>query len=302
MSGKITALNDHVRHLRGLQAFDVAATCGSLSKAAEELGVTHGAISRQIKLLEDHLDVSLFHRRPNGVEITEQGLHLHEATRQSFQLLREGVRRVKRAEDNQSITISLSASLATKWLVSRLPAFREANPGLAIYLDTNDEIIDMQNSQVDVALRYGRPDWRRLHYELFLREELVVVAAPRYVDGHSTPMNPETISLLPRLSDEFNPAWDRWAADNGLDPAGLAAPAVRFADSAVLITAAIDGQGAALVRRLLVEDDLSAGRLIRLDRTVTASDRSLYFVCRSGDRNRAPVRRFRNWLFSLGLN
>ena len=77
-------MSDHTRHLRALQAFDVAATCGSLSRAADELAVTHGAVSRQIKQLEEHLGVSLLHRRPNGVETTEQGARLHEATRRAF--------------------------------------------------------------------------------------------------------------------------------------------------------------------------------------------------------------------------
>lgn len=292
-------MDHHVRHLRGLQAFDVAATCGSLSKAADELGVTHGAVSRQIKLLEDHLGISLFHRRPNGVETTEQGARLHEATQRSFAALRQGIQSVKHVENTQSITISLSASLATKWLVSRLPAFREAQTGLLIFLDTNDAVIDLQSSPVDVALRYGTPNWENLHCECLMQEELIVVAAPGLVGDRAIPMRPDAIASLPLLSDEFNPAWDRWAAGFSLDPVQVSKPVVRFADSAVLIAAAIDGQGVALARRLLVEDDLNAGRLIRLDQSVTKSDRSLYFVCRLRDRDRVSVRRFRKWVFSL---
>ena len=159
-------MNYYARHLRALQAFDVTATCGNLSKAASELGVTHGAVSRQIKQLEDHLGVLLFHRRPNGVEKTEHGARLHEATQRAFDALHQGIRNVKRLENNQSITISLSASLATKWLVSRLPDFRSAHPGFSVFLDTNDEVIDLNASQVDVALRYGIPDWKSLHHEL----------------------------------------------------------------------------------------------------------------------------------------
>ena len=148
----------HIRHLRGLQAFDLAVNCGNLSKAADQLAVTHGAVSRQIKQLENHLGVILFHRQPKGVETTEQGRQLHEATRRAFKALYEGVQGARRFDDNRSITISLSASLATKWLVASLAAFRKAHPGLSVYLDTKDEIIELQSSQVDVALRYGTPD------------------------------------------------------------------------------------------------------------------------------------------------
>ncbi|MEM7429913.1 MAG: LysR substrate-binding domain-containing protein [Pseudomonadota bacterium] len=294
-------MNQHPRHLRGLQAFDMAAALSNLSKAADELGVTHGAVSRQIKQLEDYLGVSLLQRLPHGVEKTEQGERLHQATRQAFAVLRDAIRDVRRIEDNQSITISLSASLATKWLVSRLAAFRSIYPGLSVFLDTNDELVDLHTSEIDVALRYGTPDWGDLHYERLTREELIVVSGPRLVAGHTLPLTPLGISSLPLLNDEFNPAWGRWAANNGLDPARVAAPAVRFADSAVLIAAAIDGQGVALARRLLVEDDLEAGRLVRLDSSVTTLDRALYLVCRSWDQDRVPIRRFRRWLLSLGL-
>lgn len=295
------AKRHHVRHLRALQAFDVAASLSSLSRAAAELGVTHGAISRQIKQLEDHLGVAVLHRRPNGVEKTELGERLHQATRQAFTALRDGVREVSRIEDTQSITISLSTSLATKWLVPRLAAFRAVHPRLSVFLDTNDDIVDLHTSQIDVALRYGTPDWGNLHYELLSSEELIVVAAPKLVTGRELPLPAEAVTALPLLNDEFNSGWDRWAAGHGLDPADLSAPAVRFADSAVLITAACDGQGVALARRRLVEDDLDAGRLVRLDRSATRLDRALYFVCRPMDRERLPIRRFRTWLKSLDL-
>ncbi len=294
-------MDQHVRHLRALQAFDVAASCGSLSEAAIELGVTHGAISRQVKQLENHLGVTLFHRQSSGVETTVHGARLYEATQRAFGALSEGIQNVRRVENNQSITISLSSSLATKWLVSRLPKFREAYPGLSVFLDTNDEVVDLEVSQVDVALRYGTPNWGNVHHEILTQEELIVVAAPGIVTTEELPMDPVEISAMPLLSDEFNPRWEQWATESGLDPDRVATPAVRFADSAVLIAAAIDGQGVALARRLLVEDDLNAGRLIRLDPSATMSDRSLYFVCRAGDQDRIPVRRFRTWLRSLQL-
>ena len=292
-------MRHHVRHLRALQAFDVAASLSSLSKAAAELGVTHGAISRQIKQLEDYLGVSVLHRRPNGVEKTAQGERLHQATQQAFAALRGGIRDVSRIDDNQSITISLSTSLATKWLVPRLASFRASHPGLSVFLDTNDEIVDLNTSQIDVALRYAKPDWGDLHYELLSSEELIVVAAPKLIASRKLPLAAEPISSMPLLNDEFNSGWELWAASHGLDPAELATPAFRFADSAVLIAAACEGQGVALARRRLVEDDLKAGRLVRLDNTTTKLDRALYFVCRSADRDRLPIRRFRTWLKSL---
>jgi LysR family glycine cleavage system transcriptional activator len=287
-----------VRHLRALQAFDAAATASSLSKAAKILGVTHGAVSRQIKQLEQYIGLTLLNRRPNGVEKTNAGDRLHIATRQAFSALEAGLLNVKRVRDNRSITISLSVSLAIKWLVPRLPDFREKFPDIAVYLDTNDDVIDLDNSEVDIALRFGVPDWGDLHYELLTEEELIVVASPSLVAGENFPISPKSIVRLPLLHDEFNPAWDKWAGLVDLESSQVSSAEVKFIDSAVLISAAIDGQGVALARRLLLNDDLIAGRIIRLDDTVILLNSSLYFVCRNGDHDSEPIRSVRNWLFS----
>ena len=290
-----------IRHLRALQAFDAAATTSNLSKAAKVLGVTHGAVSRQIKQLEQYLDLSLFYRKPNGVEKTNAGNQLHVATRQAFSALEIGLQNVKPARDDRSVTISLSMSLAIKWLVPRLPEFRQDFPGIAVYLDTNDDVVDLNNSQVDVALRFGEPDWGGLHHEFLTEEALIVVASPTLVAGKNLPMTPESIARHPLLEDEFTPAWDKWAGMVGLDSSQVASAITRFMNSAVLIAAVIDSQGVAPIRRLLLADDLNAGRLIRLDDTVISLDSSLYFVCRNGDQDREPVRSLKNWLFSIPI-
>ena len=288
-----------IRHLRALQAFDAAATHSNLSKAARVLGVTHGAVSRQVKQLEVYLGVHLLHRRPKGVDLTAAGEQLHQATRQAFSALQTGLRSVQRTQDSRSIRISLAASLATKWLVSRLPDFRARHPGIALFLDTNDAVVDFADSEVDVALRYGVPPWANLHHERLMKEDLIVVAAPSLVAGKALPMKPSAIARLPLLHDHFDPAWSRWADAVGLDPSRVDGVEVKYRDSAVLIAAAIDGQGVALARRLLVQDDLDAARLVKLDATAVSQDRALYFVCRAGDQDRMPIRLLRNWLFSL---
>ena len=288
-----------VRHLRALQAFDQAATHASLSRAAEILGVTHGAVSRQIKQLEQFVGAPLLVRRANGVQKTELGEHLHIATRQAFSALETGMRTVRRNRHDRSVTVSLSTSLAIKWLVPRLPEFRMANPGISLFLDTNDEIIDFDRSDVDVALRYGIESWGDLHCERLLEEDLIVVAAPSLVARKKLPMRASAIARLPLLHDQFNPAWDKWAEAAGLTPSDLASEGLKFGDSAVLIAAAIDGQGVALARRILMEDDLRAKRLVRLDFIAIPLERALYFVCRPGEQNRPAIRAFRNWLVAL---
>ena len=285
-----------IRHLRALQAFDAAATHSSISKAADVLGVTHGAVSRQVRQLEDYLGVTLLHRRATGVVKTDAGERLHAATSQAFSALEAGMRHVRRGLRDRSVTISLSTSLAIKWLVPRIPAFREQHPEIRLFLDTNDEVIDFTDSEVDVALRYGVPDWGDLYVERLIDEELVVVSSPELVANEKLPMKAASIARLPLLNDQFNPAWGEWADSVGLARSDIASTNVAFRDSAVLISAAIDGQGVALARRLLVESDLESGRLFRLDRTAISLDRALYFVCRPADRDRAAVVALRNWL------
>lgn len=289
----------NLRHLRALQAFDETASHSSLTRAADVLNVTHGAISRQIKLLEIHLGVTLFHRRPNGVELTKAGERLHQSTRGAFSALQLGVLDVKRLHHRQSITVSLSTSLALKWLVPLLSSFQSKHPDIALLLDTNDSFADFDISEVDVALRFGVPGWDGLYHEQIKQEELVVVAAPSLVEKMQPPMLVEDIVSLPLLHDAFNVGWESWAEQVGLSAEQINAQNVKYVDSAVLLEAAIDGQGVALARHLLAERDLKLGRLIRLDETTVPLDRGLYFVCRPGDQDRVAIRIFKKWLLSI---
>jgi LysR family glycine cleavage system transcriptional activator len=292
-------MSENLRHLRALQAFDETATQSSLTKAADALNVTHGAISRQIKLLELHLGVTLFHRRPNGVELTKAGERLYQSTRGAFSALQLGVMDVKRLHHRQSITVSLSTSLALKWLVPLLGSFQQAHPGIALLLDTNDAFADFDTSEVDVALRFGKPGWDGLYHEQIRQEELVVVAAPSLVGKTRRPMRSEEVVDLPLLHDAFNVGWESWAEQTGLNADQINAQSIKYVDSAVLLEAAIDGQGVALARHLLAERDLKLGRLIRLDDSSVPLDRGLFFVCRRGDQERVTVRIFKKWLLSI---
>ncbi|MBO9446946.1 LysR substrate-binding domain-containing protein [Ruegeria sp. R14_0] len=283
----------NIRHLRALQAFDATASRLNISKAADDLGVTHGAVSRQIKQLEQYLDVQLLRRLPGGVQLTEEGAHLHRFTQESFAALQQGIGSVKRTRPRRSVTVSLSSSLAIKWIVPKLPEFRERHPGISIRLDTDDQIIDFFDSEVDVALRYGGQQSSGLYSERLVNERLVVVAAPSWAEGL---VEPKAVVQLPLLHDRFHPHWDRWASKAGLVDPDVQSKSSAFPNSAVLIAAAIDGQGAILVRKVLVADDLNAGRLIYLSDVSIEDDNALCFVCRDGDERSSPISTFRAWL------
>lgn len=292
-------MTENLRHLRALQAFNETANHSSLSRAADVLNVTHGAISRQIKLLEAYLGATLFHRRPNGVELTKAGERLHQSTRDAFSTLQSGVLDVKRSRHRQAITVSLSTSLALKWFVPLLSSFQSKHPDIALLLDTNDSFADFNTTDVDVALRFGEPDWDGLYHELLKQEELIVVASPSLVQGKQLPLLAEDIACLPLLHDAFNVGWGNWAEQIELKPDQNKSERIKYVDSAVLLEAAIDGQGVALARRLLAERDLKSGRLVRLDASSVPLNRGLYFVCRPGDQERVNIRVFKKWLLSI---
>lgn len=130
--------------------------------------------------------------------------------------------------------------------------------------------------EVDVALRFAVPNWGDLHCERLIDEDLIVVASPSLIANEKLPMTSSTIARLPLLHDQFDPAWGKWTDAAGLDQSQIGAADSKYRDSAVLIAAAIDGQGVALARRLLVGDDLDAGRIVRLYAPTMPLDRALY--------------------------
>jgi LysR family glycine cleavage system transcriptional activator len=293
-------MTDNLHHLRALQAFDEAATHASFSKAADRLNVTHGAVSRQIKLLEAYLGVTLFYRRSGGVELTAKGAQLLQSTRPAFATLHKGVSEVKRQHMRQSLKVSLPNAVALKWLVPRLPSFHESHPAIALYLDTADTLTDFDTSEVDVALRFGVPKWDGLYVEKIADEALVAVASAALVADIPLPMAARDIARLPLLHHDYHQGWDNWAKMAGLPPEEISTRnKIKFSESAALLEAAVDRQGVALARQLLVARDIEAGKLVRLDDVLIPLNSGLYFVCRNGDQDRREIRIFKKWVMSI---
>lgn len=282
--------------LNAVRAFEAVARHGSFSRAADELAVTHGAVSRQVRSLEQQLGVTLLRRTVKGAEATVPGETLARAAGQAFATLRAGVVAVSEREDAKTLSVSLATSLALKWLVPRLPDFRARHPEVSILLDTNDGVVDLRGSMIDVALRLGEGTWSGVHSERLTNDELVAVASPNLIGAQPLPLPDEALLELPLMHDDYNPGWERWFQVAGLVAEGATLPGDRYRDTGVLIAAALDGQAAILVRRLLALDDLKAGRLVQLSVRTLRLDPELYFVCRRGEQNRHSVRIFHEWL------
>ena len=270
--------------LNTLRAFDAAVRHGNLSRAAEALHVTHGAVSKQIAALEAWLGTPVFERTARGLIPTEAG-----------SALADGVRRVRRGAGPSTLTISVLPSFAAHWLIHRLPRFLDRHPEIDVRFFTTRRVVDLTREDVDLAIRYGRGDWPGVHAEKFLEESLTPVYAPAFLDRHPgrEPMELLRHAIHSHHNDDVN--WRRWREAAGL-PAEEIPATSEYDDTAVAMQAVLGGQGIMLGRSALIRDDLAAGRLVRVSEIDIPGTEANYMVCLERNRSRAAVRAFRDWL------
>lgn len=281
--------------LNSLRAFDAAARHGNLTKAAEALHVTHGAVSKQIATLEAFLGTPVFERTARGLIPTEAGALLAPIVAQAIDAMADGVRRVRRGAGPATLTISVLPSFAAHWLIHRLPRFLDLHPQIDVRFFTTRRIVDLTREDVDVAIRYGRGDWKGVHAERFLQETLTPVYAPAMAGLHPG-VEPDGLlrwSIHSHHNDDAN--WRRWRAAAGL-PAEEMPPVATYDDTAVAMQAVLGGQGVMLGRSALIRDDLASGRLLRLSELEVPALEANWLVCLERNRGRTAVRAFRDWL------
>lgn len=281
--------------LNSLRAFDAAARHGNLTKAAEALHVTHGAVSKQIAVLEAFLGAPVFERTPRGLIPTEAGALLAPIVAQAIDSIADGIRRVRRGAGPATLTISVLPSFAAHWLIHRLPRFLDLQPGIDVRFFTTRRVVDLTREDVDVAIRYGRGDWKGVHAERFLQETLTPVYAPALAALHPgvEPLGLLRWSIHSHHNDDAN--WRRWREAAGL-PAEEVPPVATYDDTAVAIQAVLGGQGVMLGRSALIRDDLASGRLLRLSGVDVPALEANWLVCLERNRGRTAVRAFRDWL------
>lgn len=281
--------------LNTLRAFDAAARHGNLSRAAEALHVTHGAVSKQIANLEAYLGSPVFERTARGLILTEAGQVLAPVVAQAFDSMADGVRRIRRAVGPQTLTISVLPSFAAHWLIHRLPHFLDRHPGIDVRFFTTRRLVDLAREDVDLAIRYGFGNWQGVHAERILEETLTPVCAPSLLERHSgaTVRDLLRFAIHSHHTDADN--WRRWREAAGL-PGEDAAPIAEYDDTSLAMQAVLGGQGLILGRSPLIADDLAAGRLARLSEVEIPSGEANYLVCLERQRSRPPVVAFRDWL------
>lgn len=242
--------------LNALRAFEVSGRRLSFRAAADELGVTQGAVAQQVRALEEHLGLALFQRHPRGLQLTLAGAaYLAEVTR-AFDTLADATGRLLVRPD--TVTISVTPTVAAKLLIPRLGDLQAALPDVELRTVATEALSDFECDQVDIAVRLTRPPFSAdLEARLLFRQDLVAVASPRLVGNMTLPLSTEQLRALPLLHD----AHDHWATF--LKVSGKLPGAV-FNQTTLALDAAVAGQGVALACKAFVATDLATGRLVQV--------------------------------------
>jgi len=279
--------------MQALRAFEATARFRSLTRAAESLHLTHGAISHQIKALEDELGVALVERAGRGIRLTDAGERLASRVRVAFDELHAALREARDRANPRRLRITTMPSFAARWLLPRIGRFIKAHPDIDLDVSASEAVVDLARDQIDVAIRYGLGHWPGLHADFLQDDEFFPVASPRLV-GSRWPRRPHDLANFTLLRTDDEP-WRPWFEAAGLDwPEPDRGP--MFNDSSHLTQAAIAGQGVALGRRVLLGDDLANGLLVRLSDIAVPTPRQFWFVCLPRDVGAPKIVAVRQWL------
>lgn len=279
--------------LLGLRAFAEVGRAGSMKAAAHTLGVTPGAVSQQVKALEARLGVLLFERRNREVRLTAVGERLLSDLADAFSRIETALETIAqdRPDRRTALVVSTTASFAATWLVPRLGHFIARHPRIDVQVLSSQELLPLGNGpgSVDIAIRHGLGKWPGLKAERLLQPRLVPVGSPELLAAGRAICEPMDCLRYKLLHDSLGADWRLWLQAMGADYRDKRlARGTRFSDAALLIRAAIAGQGLALLRDTYVADEIAAGRLeVALDAPWPAKF-AYYIVTRPGAQHSSP--------------
>lgn len=284
--------------LNGLRAFEVAARHLNFRLAAEELGVTQGAVAQQVRGLEAALGLKLFERHARTLALTDAGRSYAANVRRAFELISDATEALR--PEPRHLTISVTPSFASRWLIPRLPQFTEAHPDIDLRILATDRISNFQTDAVDLAVRYGRPPFGPgVNADLLFEQVIVAVASPLLIEKLGPPDQPENMRRYTLLHDshDFWPQFLDRALPGGIASAGKN---IRFNQTSLAIEAAVAGQGLALASLVFVAEDLASGRLARPLPTELRVGADFYLVSPRRSRHPTAIREVRDWMVRAG--
>lgn len=278
--------------LNALHALDIVARKGALAPAAEELGVTPGAVSQHIRRAEERLGLQLFERTANGLVPTAHLRAVMPLLRAGFQALAEAGRTLKR-EDDRTLTLTVGNVFASRWLVWRMAKFADRHPEIELRLVVTGEMLDLTRSDIDCGIRFGRGDWPGTRAEPVGGTTFQPVCAPPLARQLT---DPEQLAQLPLIRDESTMlSWEAWWSAAGIEvPPKLTGPV--YSDPSLAFDAAISEQGVLLAVDMMSADSVSDGRLVRPFELPAENGTGYWLVTPEGRSLPPKVRIFRDWL------
>ncbi|WP_311881009.1 MULTISPECIES: transcriptional regulator GcvA [unclassified Pseudomonas] len=284
--------------LNGLRAFEAVCRYMSFTKAAEELNVTQTAVSHQIRRLEAELGVPLFLRLNGGLALSEDGQAYLPGVRAAFQALRFSTEQLLESRDKSVLTISTLVSVASKWLLPRLPSFQQAFPAIDVRISAATELVDFRKRAIDAAIRYGRGDWKGLRADFLMSDEVFPVCSPALAKTLCAPADLANHTLL-QVSGVTAGDWSAWLRAAGQPPQLAEGPRMTFDLAMMAVQAAVCGQGVCIGRSTYVEDDLRAGRLVAPFGLRLKDELGFYLVTPRETAESKKIVAFRTWLLAL---
>ena len=287
--------------LKSLRAFESAARNLSISKAADELYVTPGAISQQIKILEEHLEVQLFNRLHRRILLTDAGQMLLPGIQQGLGSIHVALRDLESVTRKRPVTITTPPSFAIKWLVPRLKLFRTQFPNIDVRIDTSIEVVDLAYSDIDIAIRFGSGDYPGMDTSLLMHQEVFPVCSPNLIRKEYPLNHPSDLRHYDILKfdediwDSDWPDWQMWLMVAGAEDIDTSR-GISYNQQELLVEAAVEGQGIALVGSVSAAADLASGKLIKPFEQTYPLDLAYYLVTTPGKANYPGIPEFRNWI------
>lgn len=282
--------------LNPLRTFEVAGRLLSFSRAAEDLNVTPGAVSRQIKVLEDYLGLSLFQRGHRDVRLTPEGEAYLAVLSDAFGRIDSVTRRLTERHEGHRLHIWCSMTFAMRWLVPRLPVFHAANPDRNVLFTTSLRPVDFSSGDVDVAIRLGPDTWPGIVAHELFRTQLTPVCSPALLQDRDPLGCADDLAGLTLLHSTVRPRdWARWLESAG---ARTVKPdqGMKFESSSLAYQAAIEGVGVAMGQRALIAGDLAMGRLVAPFDLVTEDESGFYLLYPERSAGARHLQVFRDWV------
>lgn len=282
--------------LNAVRAFEAAARCGNFTRAAEELFVTQGAISRHVATLEDWLKVRLFERTRRGIALTPQGQVYYAAVRGGLEQIEHGTRQVQRSPDEKRLRIKLPPTFAIRWLMPRLARFHAQHPDIDVQITTSHQRADFDREDVDVSIHSEPVPPRGPGMRKLFGETLLPVCAPGLLRKGPPLRVPDDLArhvLLCSMNRPKDwPAWLQGARARGVDGnSGL-----KFENAALAYQAAADQLGVIVALLPFVREDLAAGRLVEPFGLRVETQGAYWLACRAGGERPDRVRAFEDWI------